>query len=220
MSALVNLRGEKSISMVGIVNLGRGNIGSVKNAVEFLGWSTTVFDAPSGMDGCERVILPGVGSFYKTKTEMNRSGFDEALKHFVSRGGRILGICLGMQLLASLGTEHGEIEGLGLIPGRVTRMRVPEGMHLPHVGWNGVEATCDHPLFRGVKKGVDFYFTHSYAFEVDDEAHAVGKTEFGIEFTSVVCSGRVWGVQFHPEKSQKNGLRILKNFLEEEGEGC
>lgn len=206
--------------MIGIVNLGRGNIGSVKNAVEFLGWSTTVFDAPEGIDTCDRIILPGVGSFFSVMTEMKRRGFDEPLKRFAARDGWILGICLGMQLLASLGTEHGEIEGLGLIPGRVTRMRVPEGMHLPHVGWNGVDPTCDHPLFRGVKKGVDFYFTHSYAFEVDDETHAVGKTEYGIEFTSVVCSGRVWGVQFHPEKSQKNGLRILGNFLDGEGGAC
>lgn len=206
--------------MIGIVDLGRGNIGSVRNAVEFLGESPFVLRSPSGIDECDRVILPGVGSFFASMTEMKRRGFDTALRDFVASGGRILGICLGMQLLSTFGTENGDIEGVGLVPGQVRLMRVPDGLRLPHVGWNGVEPTCEHTLFRGVKRGVDFYFTHSYVFEVDDEAHAVGKTLYGECFTSAVAFGNVWGVQFHPEKSQKNGIRILKNFLEEGAEAC
>jgi imidazole glycerol-phosphate synthase subunit HisH len=206
--------------MIGIVDLGRGNIGSVKNAVEFLGRASIVLGSPSRIDECDRVILPGVGSFFNSMNEMKGRGFDDALRNFAARGGRILGICLGMQLLASFGSENGEIEGVGLIPGHVCRMNVPNGLRLPHVGWNGVERMGEHPLFRGVKKCVDFYFTHSYVFEVENEAHSIGKTLYGECFTSAVATGNVWGVQFHPEKSQKNGLRILKNFLEEGAEVC
>ena len=206
--------------MIGIVDLGRGNIGSVTNAVASLGGVPAVIDSPSRIDGCERVILPGVGSFFNSMTEMTRRGFDTALREYAANGGRILGICLGMQLMASLGTENGDIEGIGLIPGRVRKMDVPDDLRLPHVGWNGVERMKDHPLFRGVKTGVDFYFTHSFVFEVENEYHALGKTLYGERFTSAVAAGNVWGVQFHPEKSQKNGLRILRNFLEEGAEAC
>lgn len=206
--------------MIGIVDLGRGNIGSVTNAVASLGGVPAVIDSPSRIDECERVILPGVGSFFNSMTEMSRLGFDAALRKYAANGGRILGICLGMQLMASFGTENGDIEGIGLIPGRVRKMNVPEDLRLPHVGWNGVERMKDHPLFRGVKTGVDFYFTHSFVVEVENEEHALGKTLYGERFTSVVAAGNVWGVQFHPEKSQKNGLKILRNFLEEGAEKC
>ncbi len=206
--------------MIGIVDLERGNIGSVKNAVEFLGEIPIVLDSPSGIDECDGIILPGVGSFFNSMTEMKRRGFDAALREYAAGGGRILGICLGMQLLASFGTENGDIEGVALIPGCVRRMNVPNDLRLPHVGWNGVERTRVHPLFHGVKEGVDFYFTHSYVFEVENEEHALGKTLYGERFTSVVAVGNVWGVQFHPEKSQKSGLRLLRNFLEEETEAC
>ena len=206
--------------MIGIVDLGRGNLGSVKNAVEFLGEIPSVLRSPSQIDECDRIILPGVGSFYASMNEMKSRGFDVALRKFAGKGGRILGICLGMQLLASFGTENGDIEGVGLIPGRVRRMNVSDGLRLPHVGWNGVERMCSHPLFRGVKEGVDFYFTHSYVFDVANEVHAIGKTLYGERFCSAVAAGNVWGVQFHPEKSQKNGLRILKNFLEEGAQEC
>ena len=206
--------------MIGIVDLGRGNIGSVTNAVASLGGVPAVLDSPSRIDECERVLLPGVGSFFSSMTEMSRLGFDAALRKYAANGGRILGICLGMQLMASFGTENGDIEGIGLIPGRVRKMDVPDDLRLPHVGWNGVERMKDHPLFRGVKTGVDFYFTHSFVFEVENEYHALGKTLYGERFTSAVAAGNVWGVQFHPEKSQKNGLRILRNFLEEGAEEC
>lgn len=206
--------------MIGIVDLGWGNIASIKNAVEFIGKTISVLHSPSRIDECDRIILPGVGSFYASMSEIKRCGFNVALKEFSARGGRILGICLGMQLLASLGTENGDIEGIGIIPGRVRKMNVPYDLRLPHVGWNGVSPTQEHSIFKGIKKEVDFYFTHSYVFEVEDEAHAVGKTLYGENFTSVVAAGNVWGVQFHPEKSQKNGIRILKNFLEEEAKEC
>ncbi len=206
--------------MIGIVDLGRGNIGSVKNALDFLGASSVVLGSPLEVEKCSKIVLPGVGSFFNSMGVMKARGFDEALRDFAARGRLLLGICLGMQLLASQGTENGDIEGLGLVPGRVRKMNLPEGFRLPHVGWNGVTSHGEHPLFRGVKAGVDFYFTHSYVFDPARESHSIGKTLYGEHFTSAVASGNVWGVQFHPEKSQKNGLRILKNFLEEEVQTC
>jgi len=206
--------------MIGVIDLGRGNIGSVFNALKFLGESPCVLDSPRRINDCKKIILPGVGSFFSSMTELKSRNFSEALRGFAAHGGKILGICLGMQLLASLGTENGEIEGLNLIPGKVRRMSPPDGFRVPHVGWNGVNRKQRHPIFQGVKEGVDFYFTHSFIFEVDDPSHAVGSTNYGEAFTSVVVSGNVWGVQFHPEKSQKNGLRILKNFLEEGTAEC
>ncbi len=122
-----------------------------------------------------------------------------------------MGICLGMQILADMGTEGGDIQGLGLIPGRVVPIDAP-GLSLPHVGWNNVHQTQPHPLLESIRNNVDFYFVHSYRFETEDSRHVLARTEYGSWFPSFVAKGNVAGAQFHPEKSQANGLRLLDNF--------
>jgi glutamine amidotransferase len=200
-----------------IVDYGMGNLRSVANAVSSLGAETVVASSPSELERASHVILPGVGAFGDGIEKLRRGGWIAPLDEAV-RGRRLpfLGICLGMQLLATSGTEHGTWDGLGWIPGTVTRVGDDDpSLRIPHIGWNDVEVAGAPRLFAGFdpKQVPCFYFVHSYALVPADRAVATGLCTYGAPFVATVEHGNIHGVQFHPEKSHKLGLALLRNFL-------
>jgi glutamine amidotransferase len=200
---------------VGIVNYGMGNLASVRKAVETLGHSASVTDDPAHLENCQRIILPGVGAFAEGMDRLNEGGWPAAMHKAVAAGTPVLGICLGMQFLADRGDEGGERNGLGLIPGEIISLRSMSCRErVPHVGWNEARACRPDPLFDGLPDAVDYYFVHSYAFRTSASEDVLAITDYGCDIPAVVRSKRVWGTQFHPEKSSKAGLRLLRNFIE------
>lgn len=202
-------------SQVAIIDYGLCNLDSVARATQECGASPVVTSDPRTLGSADRLILPGVGSFADAMSELDRRGLSEAIREEVAAGAPLLGICLGMQLLASAGEEGGESPGLGIIEGRVTRLQpeIPDE-RVPHVGWNEVHAQNDSALFREIPKAADFYFVHSYHFVPANDADVLARTPYTGEFVSAVGRDHVYAVQFHPEKSQANGLRLLANFIE------
>jgi imidazole glycerol-phosphate synthase subunit HisH len=202
------------MSRVHLIDYGMGNLDSVRRAIEECGGEAVWAREGGNLSDADRIIVPGVGGFAEGMAELERRGFDSALRTSIEGGAAVLGICLGMQLLAGEGEEGGHTAGLGVIPGRVVRL-VPNGRtdRIPHVGWNEVLPAEDSALFREIEPGKDFYFVHSYQFVCADPKHVLATTPYCGGFVSAVRSGRVWGVQFHPEKSQRPGLRLLENFL-------
>ena len=201
--------------MILIVDYGVGNLRSVAGALAHLGLAARVSDDPAALDGAERAILPGVGAFAEAMGTLRARGWDKALRAAVEgRGMPLLGVCLGMQLLATAGEEGGETPGLGLIPGRVRRLdALGCRERIPHVGWNAVAAHGGpHPLFAGVPDGTQFYFVHSFAFRTDRLADTLATVDHGATFPAAVGRGAVVGTQFHPEKSSKAGMALLRNF--------
>jgi len=196
---------------IGIVDIGIGNLGSLRNALYSQGWDSVFVSGPEGFERLTHLLLPGVGAFTAAVKRLHYSGLFEPIRRFAAEGRPVMGICLGMQLLAERGTEGGDIEGLGLVPGRVVPIDAP-GLRLPHVGWNNAHQAQPHPLLEGIHNDVDFYFVHSYRFAPTHARNVLGCTEYGERFASIVGQGNVVGVQFHPEKSQSNGLRLLDNF--------
>ena len=192
--------------MIGIVDYGAGNLRSVQKALEKLGERAAVSGERSVLDGCDKLILPGVGSFGAGMAELRARGLDEYILSRV-KDTKLLGICLGMQFLLEKSFEEGEFRGLGLVPGQVVRFG--EGK-IPQIGWNAVFG-LKTPLFAGIEEGTYFYFVHSYRADCADE-YACAKTEYHIAYPSAVYAGNAYGVQFHPEKSGEAGLRLLKNF--------
>lgn len=197
---------------IGIIDVGIGNIGSLRGALYSQGWDTQTVATPTDMVGTTHLFLPGVGSFAIAMRRLRNAGLVEPLRQHAAAGRPIMGICLGMQLLADRGVEGGESEGLGIISGMVVPLEVGLKLRLPHVGWNVFHPKQPHSLLKGIRPDVDFYFVHSYFFNAQREADIVGTTDYGICYPSFVASGSVVGVQFHPEKSQRNGLRLLDNF--------
>lgn len=205
---------------VAIIDYGMGNLGSVRRALEQLGAEADIADDPAQLDNADRIILPGVGSFADGMRHLQRDGWSEALLRLAGEGRPLLGICLGMQLLASAGSEHGEHAGLGLVPGRVVHLDTMGCQErIPHVGWNDIrvcprEGNPAAALFDGIGDGTDFYFVHSFAFQAEQAGDVLAQVQYGIPVTAAVGRGRVMGTQFHPEKSSRAGFRILQNFLE------
>jgi len=199
-----------------IIDYGMGNLKSVKRAFEECGASVFVSDDPKDLKEASHIVLPGVGSFADAMKYIREKNWIEEIKKAVSEDGiPLLGICLGMQLLASKGYENGENDGLGLIKGEVKRfIPVSEEVRIPHVGWNEIEKQQEDPLLNEIPNGTDFYFVHSYYFVADDEKDVLAKTPYNGGFSSIVRNGNVMGTQFHPEKSQKYGFQLIKNFLE------
>ena len=201
-----------------IVDYGFGNIGSVQGAVEHLGHGGIVSDDPEFIKNQNSLIFPGVGSFFSAMTALRSTGLDESLKSAVLHGGaKVLGICLGMQLLAEFGTEGGGVEGLGLAPGRVDRFAKGErDVKELHIGFSGVDHQSPGQLLRDIPSGTDFYFVHEYRLvpEDFDSSWTLGLAEHSERFVALFERDNVFGVQFHPEKSQTNGLALLRNFLE------
>lgn len=204
---------------IGIIDVGLGNIGSLSGALYSQGWDIELIDSPEKIKQVTHLILPGVGSFSVAMERLERSGLSKAIKFFAQDGMPILGICLGMQLLADKGVEGGLCAGLGLIHGDIRPFGVVQPFRFPHVGWNVMNKQASHPVLSGIKAGADFYFVHGYHFTVRDKSDIVGLTDYSLNFASVIANRNVLGVQFHPEKSQKNGLRLLDNFCNWSG-GC
>jgi imidazole glycerol-phosphate synthase subunit HisH len=203
--------------MIGIIDIDLGNLRSVSNAIDASGFDRQVVRSPAELDSTSHIILPGVGSFHTAMANMRRAGLAEPVRKFAASGRPFLGICLGMQLLADWGEEGGLTQGLGLVPGRVQRFAAERVKSIPHVGWNGVEQHVTHPVFAGVKSGVDFYFVHSYHLAPTDPTTLLATTDCGEVFASIVGRANVLGFQFHPERSQNNGLRLIENFCAWDG---
>ena len=199
---------------VAIINYGMGNLGSVRRALEDLGAEVVIAENPGALFDVDRIVLPGVGA-YSEGMERLRNGWADALQRQVAEEGKpLLGICLGMQMLASTGEEGGLCAGLGLIAGKVRRIDMLGcDLRIPHVGWNEVNFRKAEPLFAHIPQCSDFYFVHSYAFEADEANNVIATTSYGTNLTAAVRKGHVFGCQFHPEKSSKAGRQLLRNFL-------
>ena len=208
---------------VGVIDYGVGNLGSVLRALDELRVTSILITRAVDMDSVDSLILPGVGSFADCAGRLAKDAWSQALRDQVLGGHRpLLGVCVGMQLLASCSLEGadkdspGAVQGLGFVPGRVEHLRALGcTLRVPHVGWNEVvqcETKCD--LLDGIPDGTDFYFVHSYAFVPDDPADLMATTDYGVAVAAAVGRGRIWGTQFHPEKSSRAGLRLLQNFIE------
>jgi glutamine amidotransferase len=196
---------------VGIVNYNVGNLASVYNAFQKIGVNTTIETDPEKIKNYDKILLPGVGAFGSAIEHLKETGMDKAVLEFAKSGKYMLGICLGMQLLFEESEEFGNHKGLSLINGKVKRFKETT-LKIPHMGWNRVHQIDDKTLFKGLKDPY-LYFVHSYYVETKEE-FVLGKTEYGIEFTSSVNRENIFGFQPHPEKSHENGLKILRNFSE------
>jgi glutamine amidotransferase len=199
-----------------IIDYGMGNLRSVYNAFQAVGGEATVVDDPLLLKQAERIVLPGVGAFGDGMRNLRKRGFVEALEEEVRvKEKPFLGLCLGMQVLATTGTEHGSHAGLGWIAGTVERMTSSgPGVRIPHIGWNDVRYVKRDGLYAGQGEVGTFYFVHSYILQPDDSSVISGLCRHGIEFAASVETGNIFATQCHPEKSQKCGLAALRNFLE------
>jgi glutamine amidotransferase len=202
---------------LGVVDYGMGNLRSVQKGLQYAGAEADLCSEPERLSGYQGLVLPGVGAFGDAMDNLRSRGMVEALQEYIFSGRQMLGICLGLQLLFEYSEEHGWNEGLGVIPGGVTRL--PDTDKVPHMGWNVLKTRQDVPLFKGLPEGSMFYFVHSFYCQPADEEFITGTTVYGLEFACAARNGNVWGVQFHPEKSSTLGLRILKNFTEMVAEG-
>jgi glutamine amidotransferase len=198
-----------------VVDYGMGNLGSVRRALEECGAGVTVSGDPRDALAAERIVLPGVGAFRDGMAHLDAAGWPSALRKALANPQvRLLGICLGMQLLADSGDEGGAAAGLGLIAGTVRRLDPPDPVtRVPHVGWNEIVSARPDPLLRLIPDGTDFYFVHSYVIHPADAASVIATTPYCGTFASVVGSANVYGVQFHPEKSSRPGFQVIRNFL-------
>lgn len=201
--------------MIGIVDYGVGNLFSLKSSLAMLGQDAVVTGDKAVLAKCDRVILPGVGAFEDAIAKLKENGMDEFVKKLAAEGKPLMGICLGMQLMFDESHEYGIHEGLGLIPGKVVAFKgmIDENLKIPHIGWNALKFKKEHPLFKYVEEGECVYFVHSF-HAVECEDYLVATAEYDIDVTATVVNGNVIGCQFHPEKSGKTGLNILKAFCE------
>lgn len=206
---------------VGVIDYGVGNLGSVLRALEELRVAPVLVNRAGDMHATDCLVLPGVGNFADCARLLDDGGWITALRDEVQGYGRpLLGVCVGMQLLADSSTEGAaegqDTPGLGFIPGQVRHLRsFGCTQRVPHVGWNGIIRTRhDEPLFGGIPDGTDFYFVHSYAIAPVHADDVLATTDCGVPVTAAVRRGHVWGTQFHPEKSSRAGFRLLKNFIE------
>jgi glutamine amidotransferase len=196
---------------IAIVDYRMGNLRSVEKGFAAAGVpGVSITDDPAVVAQARGIVLPGVGAFRDAAANLEASGMREVLLERVAAGVPLLGICLGMQLLATVGLEDGEWDGLGLVPGVCERL--PGGVKIPHIGWNTVEFPRPSALFEGIGAGSAFYFVHSYHLVPSDPTAVVARTVHGVPFAAAVQSGAVFGVQFHPEKSSDTGLALLRNF--------
>ena len=202
--------------MIAIIDYGVGNLFSLKSSLAMIGAQAVVTGDADVLRSAERLILPGVGAFGDARQKLAQTGLDAALCAEAARGKPVLGICLGMQMLFDRSLEYGEHKGLGLIPGEVVPMagRLPEGLKIPHIGWNALDIQKpDHPLMKYTESGDCVYFVHSF-YAADCADSVIATAEYGIDVTAAVAKGNVMGCQFHPEKSGTVGLGILKAFCE------
>lgn len=197
-----------------IIDYGMGNIGSLRNMFRRIGFDTYVASDAQSILRAPKFLLPGVGAFDAAMQRIHQQGLAEAIRERAIRDGApALGVCLGMQLLTN-GSEEGKLAGLGLIPGRAHRFIPDQQMKVPHMGWNLVEKSTPSPLTAELPADSRFYFVHSYHVAVEDPRHSILKTDYGVRFDAAIQNGNVYGVQFHPEKSHRFGMALLKAFAE------
>ncbi|MFH0958097.1 MAG: imidazole glycerol phosphate synthase subunit HisH [Pseudomonadota bacterium] len=198
--------------MIVIVDYGMGNLRSVQKGFERVGSDALVSRDIKDIKSADKLVLPGVGAF--PECMKNLAGFDLVgpIIDFLGSGKPFLGICLGLQLLFEESEEFGLNEGLKVIPGRVKAFSRDMGLKIPHMGWNQVIFKKEVPIFEGIADGSFFYFVHSYFVEPDLESDIATETDYGLTFTSAIARGQIFALQFHPEKSQGNGLKVLRNF--------
>ena len=202
--------------MIAIIDYGVGNLFSLKSSFHAIGAEVTVTSDPAVIAKADRIILPGVGAFEDAANKLRDSGLDQVILSEAANGKPLLGICLGMQLLFEKSYEYGEHRGLGLIPGSVQPIRdvIPTELKIPHIGWNPLHLKKDNDsLFRYIQEDDCVYFVHSF-YATDCDEYVIATAEYGKELTAAVRNQNVWGAQFHPEKSGKVGLSILKAFCE------
>ena len=201
--------------MIAIIDYGVGNLFSLKSSFGRIGAETVVTDDPAVIAAADRIILPGVGAFGDAIAKLRERGLDRVILNEVKGGKKLMGICLGMQMLFERSLEYGTHEGLGLIFGEVVPMkgRVDDALMIPHIGWNALDIKMDHPVFKYIKSGDFVYFVHSY-FAVGCEESLLATTDYSREVTAAVAKGNVCGMQFHPEKSGDAGINILRGFCE------
>jgi glutamine amidotransferase len=203
-----------------MIDYGASNIRSAQKAFEAVGAAVVITADPDVVLGAKKLVLPGVGAFGAGMNALRERGLDKAVTTAVARGIPLLGICLGMQFLFQESNEMGQHQGLGLVPGHVTRFNfigqdeLNGSYKVPHMGWNQIEYNQNHPLLKNVPSGSHTYFVHSYYCVPTNQEDIVAVTRYGRPCTSIVSRGNIHGIQFHPEKSQKRGLQLIKNFLE------
>lgn len=204
--------------MITIIDYGMGNLRSVEKAVESLGYDVQISSDPEAIYSADILILPGVGAFGAAMAELNSRRLVEPIKAYVDSGKKFIGICLGMQLVLESSAESPDVKGLGFIKGQCKKFEVRPKMPVPQMGWNTVRYNENKDgvarLFDGIEQLSYFYFVHSYFVEVEDENVVAGITDYGIDYPSVLLKDNIIAAQFHPEKSQKIGLHLLKNILE------
>lgn len=201
--------------MIGIIDYGMGNLLSVYSAFDYLAADVMICKYPEDLANVDRIVIPGVGAFKDCIDKIDSSGFREALNHEVlTRAKPTLGICVGMQIMASNGTEGGDHKGLGWFDATVVRlMPTDPEKRVPNIGWNDVDFNSTIPLFKGLPKKVDFYMVHSYYMKTIDTANVVASYDYDYPVTAAVLKNNIFASQFHPEKSQDYGLKILENFI-------
>lgn len=202
--------------MVGIIDYGLGNLGSIQNMIKAIGEKSVISSMPEELDKCDRYILPGVGAFDAGMSKLNESGLVDYIKSKATNEKRpILGICLGMQLLGRR-SEEGNLPGLGLIPFDNIRFRLDDtDLKIPHMGWDIVDIKQDNTLITGLTGTQRYYFVHSYHAKCDSKENVLMTCDYGYEFAASVVKGNIMGVQFHPEKSHDFGMALLRNFTKE-----
>jgi len=198
------------VSRVGIIDYGVGNLRSVEKAFAAVGCDAVVSADEEILQRVDRLVLPGVGAFGACMRALTERGFDRLVTERVAQGTPLLGVCVGMQMLFEESEEFGTTRGLGLLPGRV--IRFSDDLVVPQVGWNQISQRHAHHLLQGIADGAFFYFVHSYYCQPADSSFVLGETDYGVAYASVVAHENISGVQFHPEKSQAAGLRLLANF--------
>ena len=199
-----------------LIDYNMGNLGSVAKALEFLGAKCDVVETAAELERFDACILPGVGSFGDGMEALRAKGFDTVLPRFVASGKWFLGICLGMQMLLEESEESPGVRGLGIFPGKVKKFR-PEGLKVPHMGWNAVDFSPESPINRGLGNGEYCYFVHSY-YVSSEAPECIARCVYGHPFAAVLGAGHCFAAQFHPEKSQRPGLTLLTNYLRLSGE--
>ncbi|MCD5406246.1 MAG: imidazole glycerol phosphate synthase subunit HisH [Desulfotomaculum sp.] len=197
--------------MIAIIDYGMGNLRSVQKGFEKVGYQAEIVTKPERLADYQGVVLPGVGAFADAMKNLKQMGMVEAIQNITASNRPFLGICLGQQLLFESSEEWGETPGLGIFAGQVRRLP-STGLKVPHIGWNQIELQRPSPLLVGIPNGTAFYFVHSYYVAPADQAIVLTTTEYGIYFASIVGQKNTFGIQFHPEKSSRWGLEILKNF--------
>ena len=200
--------------MIAVIDYKRGNLRSVQKALERMGGDAVITSDPALIKEADAVVLPGVGAFGDCLRNLEELGLVNPVLDAITSNKPFLGICLGLQLLFQESEEFGKTPGLGVIKGRVVKFENMNGLKIPHMGWNSIKKVSHSPLLNEVENGSYFYFVHSYYVVPEDENLIATKTTYGpVEFTSMIQRNNLWATQFHPEKSQKVGLRVFKNFI-------